>query len=118
MREESILKKKSYEFAIQIVKLYQHLVEYKKEHVLSKQLLRSGTGIGALIREAEFGQSKADFISKMSIALKEANESAYRLDILKDTEYINQLDYTRLRTMCTEIIKILVSSIKTLKSKK
>jgi four helix bundle protein len=118
MREESILKKKSYDFAIQIVKLYQHLVEYKKEHTLSKQLLRSGTSIGALIREAEFGQSKADFISKMSIALKEANESAYRLDILKDTGYINQLDYTKLRTICTEIIKILVSSIKTLKSKK
>ena len=85
MREESILKKKSYEFAIQIVKIYQHLMEYKKEHILSKQLLRSGTAIGALLREAEFGQSKADFISKMSIALKEANESSYWLDILKDT---------------------------------
>ena len=118
MREDSILKKKSYEFAIQIVQLYQYVVEYKKELILSKQLLRSGTGIWALIREAEFGQSRADFINKMSIALKEANESAYWLELLKDTWYINQLDYTKHRTLCTEIIKMLVATIKTLKTKK
>jgi four helix bundle protein len=72
------------------VKLNQHLCTEKNEYVLSKQLLRSGTAIGALIREAEFGQSRADFRSKMSIALKEANETDYWLNLLKDTNYINE----------------------------
>jgi len=75
--KESVLKKKSYEFAIKIVKLYKFLVNDKKEFVLSKQLLRAGTSIWALVHEAEFWQSKADFINKLSIALKEANESLY-----------------------------------------
>ncbi len=74
---KSILKEKSYAFAIKIVTLSQFLQAEKKEYVLSKQILRSGTSIGALIREAEFGQSKPDFIHKMSVALKEANETAY-----------------------------------------
>ena len=87
----SPLKDKSYAFAIRIVKLSQFLQREKKEYVLSKQNLRSGTAIGALIREAEFGQSKADFISKLSIALKEANETDFWLSLLKDTGYINQL---------------------------
>jgi four helix bundle protein len=80
----SILKEKSYLFAIGVVKLNQHLCTEKNEYVLSKQLLRSGTAIGALIREAEFGQSRADFRSKMSIPLKEANETDYWLNLLKD----------------------------------
>jgi four helix bundle protein len=74
---DSILRDKSYEFAIRIVRLSQHLQAEKKEYVLSKQLLRSGTGIGALLREAEFAQCDADFVSKLSIALKEANETEY-----------------------------------------
>lgn len=82
------LKRKSYEFAIEIVKLSRSLQTDKKEFVLSKQLLKSGTAIGALIREAEFGQSKADFAAKMGIALKEANETEYWLSILKDTDHI------------------------------
>ena len=82
---ESILKRKSYEFSIDIVKIYKHLSKEKQEFIISKQLIRSGTAIGAMIREAEFGQSKADFINKMSIALKEANETLYWLDLLKDT---------------------------------
>src|SRR5690349_10779449 len=86
---KSILKDKSYSFAIRIVKLSQFLQSEKREYVLSKQLLRSGTAIGALIREAEFGQSTLDFIHKMSIALKEANETEYWLCILKDTGYID-----------------------------
>lgn len=81
--EKSILKDKSYAFAIRIVKLSQFLQNEKREFVLSKQVLRSGTAIGALIREAEFGQSKADFISKMSISLKEANETEYWLSLFK-----------------------------------
>lgn len=80
---KSILKDKSYLFAIRIVKLSQFLQNEKKEFVLSKQILRSGTAIGALIREAEFGQSKADFTSKMNIALKEANETDYWNLLLK-----------------------------------
>lgn len=118
MREESILQIKSYAFAIQIVKLYKDLYENKKEFVLSKQLLRSWTGIWALIREAEFWQSKADFINKMSIALKEANESIYRLDLLKDSWYISASDYMDNYNMCIEILKMLVSTIKTLRNKK
>ena len=85
---KSILKEKSYVFAIRVVKLSQFLREERKEFVLSKQILRSGTAIGALVREAEFGQSKADFRSKMSIALKEANETDYWLNLLKKTQTI------------------------------
>jgi four helix bundle protein len=97
----SILKEKSYLFAIGVVKLNQHLCTEKNEYVLSKQLLRSGTAIGALIREAEFGQSRADFRSKMSIALKEANETDYWLNLLKDTN-------------CLDLIRILVATVKTM----
>ncbi|CAM1361524.1 four helix bundle protein [Tenacibaculum sp. FZY0031] len=111
----SILKDKSYEFALEIVKLSQYLVADKKEYVLSKQLLRSGTAIGALIREAEFGQSKKDFIHKMSIALKEANETLYWLDLLKDTKYIVEDTYSSLHSICKELVAMLVSSIKTAK---
>ncbi len=87
---KSVLKEKSYSFAIRIVKLNQFLCEERKEFILSKQILRSGTAIGALVREAEFGESKADFRSKMSIALKEANETDYWLNLLKDTGYLTE----------------------------
>lgn len=90
--------------------------EYK-EYVLSKQILRSGTSIGALIREAEFGQSKADFRSKMAIALKEANETEYWLSLLKDTNYINEKLYQSLSNDCMELIKMLVSTVKTTQPK-
>lgn len=113
---ESVLKTKSYKFAIQIVKLYQFLIKEKKEFVLSKQVLRSGTSIGALIREAEFGQSRADFINKMSIALKEANETIYWLEILKDTDYINEKLFQSLYADCEELIKMLISTVKTTKN--
>ncbi len=114
---KSILKNKSYGFAILIVKLSQHLVSDKKEYILSKQLLRSGTAIGALIREAEFAQSKPDFIHKMSISLKEANESLYWIDLLKDTNYINDDKYQLHYALNKELVAMLVSSIKTAKSK-
>jgi four helix bundle protein len=114
---KSILKDKSYAFAILIVKLSQLLVSEEKEYVLSKQLLRSGTGIGALIREAEFAQSKADFIHKMSISLKEANESLYWLDLLKDTNYIDKEQYEIHYKLNKELVAMLVSSIKTSKGK-
>lgn len=112
---KSILKDKSYLFAIRIVKLSQYLQTDKKEFVLSKQILRSGTAVGALIREAEFGQSKRDFINKMSISLKEANETEYWISILKDTDYIEQNLFESLHSDCKELVAMLVSSIKTAK---
>ncbi|MDD2550082.1 MAG: four helix bundle protein [Bacteroidales bacterium] len=113
----SILRDKSYQFAIRIVKLAQRLQNEKKEYVLSKQLLRSGTAVGALLREAEFGQSKADYIHKFSIALKEANETEYWLCLLNDTDYIDGEEFNQMQTICKELIAMLVASIKTLKQK-
>jgi four helix bundle protein len=113
--EESPLKNKSYAFAIRIVRLSQYLQTQKKEFILSKQILRSGTAISALIREAEFGQSKPDFISKMSISLKEANETAYWLSLLKDTDYIDEKMFCSIQPDCQELIAMLVSTVKTSK---
>ncbi len=112
---ENILRTKSYAFALRIVKLNQYMNEHK-EYVLSKQVLRSGTAIGALIREAEFAQSKADFINKLSIALKEANETEYWLILLKDGGYITEKMHGSLQPEISELIKLLVSSIKTAKN--
>jgi len=114
---KTILQEKSYVFAIAIVRLCQNIQEERKEYVLTKQVLRSGTAIGALIREAEFGQSRADFINKLSISLKEANESMYWISIMYDTGYISNETHKKLYGDCNEIIAILVASIKTLKSK-
>ena len=86
--KENVVMDKSFEFAIRIVKLSKYLVEQKREFVLSKQLLRSGTAVGALIRESEHAESKADFIHKLSIALKEANETDYWIDLLHKTDYL------------------------------
>jgi len=110
------LKEKSYQFAIHIVKLSQYLQQDKKEFVLSRQLLRSGTAVGALIREAEFGQSKADFANKMSISLKEANETEYWLSLLKDTDFISENQFVSLQSDCRELIAMLVATVKTAKS--
>jgi four helix bundle protein len=96
--------------------LYKYLSIEKKEFVLSKQVLRSGTAIGALISEAEFGQSKADFSSKMSIALKEANESIYWLSLLNDAEYIDQKMYLSLLENAKELTAMLVATVKTTKT--
>ncbi|UPS90741.1 four helix bundle protein [Bizionia sp. M204] len=114
---KSILKDKSYAFAVLVVKLSQLLVNERKEYVLSNQFLRSGTAIGALIREAEFAQSKADFVHKMSISLKEANETLYWLDLLKDTGYIHEDAHQLHVGFNKELVAMLVSSIKTTKSK-
>jgi len=117
MKKGSILRDKSSDFAIKVVRLCQVLQSAKKEYVLSKQLIRSGTAIGALIREAEFGQSRPDFIHKMSIALKEANETDYWLDLLKDTDYILVDSFQDLSLHCKELIAMLVATIKTTKGK-
>ncbi len=112
---ESILRDKSYSFAIRIVNLATYLKENHQDWVLSQQVLKSGTAIGAFIREAEFAQSKADFISKMSIALKEANETEYWLNLLKDTSHLPTKLYKSLQIDCQELIAMLVSSVKTAK---
>jgi four helix bundle protein len=115
---KSVLRDKSYMFAIKIVKLSQYLQSEKKEFVLSKQILKSGTAIGALIREAEFGQSRPDFISKMSISLKEANETEYWLSILNDTNYLELELFNSLQSDCKELIAMLVSTVNTSKVSK
>ena len=114
---KGFLKDKSYAFAIRIVKMVQFLQDDKHEHVLSKQVLRSGTAIGALVREAEFAQSDADYINKLSISLKEANETEYWLSLLSDTEYLDEEAFKSIDTDCKELVALLVTSIKTLKSK-
>lgn len=116
-KEKSILVVKSYAFAVKIVNLIQFLQKEKSEYVLSKQVLRSGTAVGALIREAEFAQSKSDFVHKLSIALKEANETDYWICLLKNTNYISVSEYESLASDCSELIYILISSVKTVKNK-
>ncbi len=112
-RKESPLRSKSYAFGVRIVRLSQFLVGEHKEFVLSRQILRSGTSIGALVREAEYGISKADFRNKMSIALKEANETEYWLSMLRDTDYINEKMFRSLSVDCVELIKMLIATVKT-----
>ncbi len=107
--QRSIIEGKSFDFAIRIVKLYRYLCEEKKEYVLSKQLLRSGTSIGANVTEAQRGQSKPDFYSKMAIALKEANETHYWIRLLHASEYLNDKEYSSLNSDINEIISILVA---------
>lgn len=112
---ENIIEKKSFDFAIRIVKLYKFLCNEKNEFVLSKQLLRSGTSIGANVAEAQQAQSKADFISKISIALKEATESKYWLRLLNATDYISDIEIKSILSDCVEIEKILTSISKSSK---
>jgi len=116
--KENVIKQKSFEFALRIVKLYQFLSEQKKEFVLSKQLLRSGTAIGALVREAEQAESKPDFIHKMAIALKEANESDYWIDLLHQSGYIDKVGHLSIQSDLTELLKMLTAIIKTSKEKR
>lgn len=114
--KENILKEKTYVFALKVIAVYKQIIIEHKEFVLSKQFLKSGTAPGALVREAEFAQSKADFISKMSIALKEANECDYWMNLLKDSGYISLLSFNELEASVKEIIYMLISSIKTAKT--
>ncbi|NOX90430.1 MAG: four helix bundle protein [Calditrichaeota bacterium] len=114
--KENLLKEKTYAFALRIVKLSRYLNEEKREFVLSKQILRSGTAIGALIRESEYGQSRKDFINKLSVvALKEAGETEYWLVLLKDGKYITEKMFLSIKPDIDEIIKLLTASIKTAK---
>ena len=114
---ENLLTEKSISFAAQIIKLYKYLLKVQKETVISKQLVRSGTSIGANINEANYGQSKADFISKLHIALKEAAETEYWLRLLLASEYVTEEMGEALLNDCIELKRILIASINTAKSK-
>lgn len=113
---KNALRDKSYSFALKIVAVAKKLQE-EKEFVLSRQVLRSGTSIGANIRESEYAQSKKDFINKLSIALKESNETAYWLDLLKDSNYLSSEKHNVLISENNEITAMLISSVKTTKSR-
>jgi len=114
-KRPNVIKEKSYSFALRVINLYKFLNE-KKEYVMSKQLLRCGTAIGALVREAEHAESKPDFIHKMAIAQKEANETDYWIDLLFESDYLNATQHKSVSTDINEIQKILSSIIITSKS--
>lgn len=112
---ENVIKVKSYAFAIRVINLYKFLSTDKREFILSKQVLRSGTAIGALVMEAEHAQSKSDFLNKMNVALKESNETKYWLMLLKDTDYISLHEFESLQKDSDEILKLLTSIVKSTK---
>ncbi|WP_278020584.1 four helix bundle protein [Flavobacterium ginsengisoli] len=114
--KNNIVRNKSFDFAIRIVKLYQYLNNTKKEFILAKQLLRSGTSIGAMIREAEHAESKSDFIHKFAIAQKEANETVYWLELLKATDYLNEKEFENIYNDAITILKLITSILKTSKN--
>lgn len=109
------LKDKSFNLAVRIVNLYKHLTEHKKEFVLSKQLLRSGTNPGAMVREAKNAESSNDFVHKLGIAQKETGETMYWLELLKATNYLTEQEFQSMNADAEEILKLLTSSIKTKK---
>jgi four helix bundle protein len=116
MKKENIILTKSFRFAVRIIRLYQHLVETKKEYILSKQMLRSGTSIGANVREGNNAESKADFIHKMGVAQKEADETMYWLELLKETDYMTLSEFDSIYRDADEILKLVRSIIITAKS--
>jgi four helix bundle protein len=114
--KRGILKEKSFKFAVRIVNLYKHLSEEKREFVISKQVLRSGTAIGAMVCEAEHSESKADFIHKMSVAQKEANETIYWLELMHEAKYLSKEAFESLNNEAIELLKMLTATIKTTKA--
>jgi len=117
MKTENIIQSKSYAFAVRIVRLYQHLTATKREYVLSKQVLRAGTSIGANVEEAIGGQSRADFVSKISIAYKEARETGYWLRLMKDTDYLTETEFQSIHADAEELCRIIGSIQKSTKAK-
>ena len=115
MTKNNLVMDKSFAFALRIIKLYKLLCEERKEYVLSKQMMRSGTSIGAMIRESEHAQSKADFINKLSIALKEANETEYWLMLLRQADYLNEDEFNSIIVDCRELLRLLIAIVKTTK---
>lgn len=117
MMKENVLKEKSFAFAIRVVNLYKFLCKEKNEFVLSKQVLRAGTSVGAMVRESEHAESKSDFIHKLAIAQKEINETIYWLELLFKTEFISIDQFESINQNAVEIIKLITASIKTAKGK-
>ena len=117
MKTDNIIVVKSKAFAVNCIKLYQYLCKEKSEYVVSKQLLRSGTSIGANVKEAIRGQSSADFGAKMNIALKEASETEYWIELLNETGYLTKSESEKILCDCREIIKLLTSIVKTIFNK-
>ena len=115
--KQNILKDKSFNFAVRIVNLYKYLKTEHGEYILSQQLIRCGTSIGAILREAEHAESMKDFIHKLSIGLKEANESKYWLDLLAATSFITKRMFESLNRDCEELLKMLAASVKTSKGR-
>ena len=115
---DSLIRQKSYAFSIRIVNMYKYLTETKREFTLSKQVLRSGTAIGASICEAEYAESDADYIHKFKISLKEASETRYWISLLKDTHYIDQQMFDSILPDCEELLRMLTAAIVTLRNKK
>ncbi len=115
--KKGILKESSFKFAARIVKVYKYLVETKKEYVISKQLLKSGTSVGALIREAQNAESKPDFIHKLGIAQKECDETLYWLELLKETNYIAPNEFNSISKEAESLLKMIRSAILTIKQK-
>jgi four helix bundle protein len=113
--KESLLRTKSFEFAIRIVNLYRHLSGSKKEYIIAKQVAKSGTSVGAMIREAQYGESKSDFVHKLAIAPKEINETIYWLELAQATGYISEQEFESINKDAVELIKLITSSIKTAK---
>lgn len=116
MMKENLVYKKAFKFSVRIVNLYKYLISEKKEYILSKQILRSGTSVGANIKEGIEGQSKKDFLSKMNIALKEASETEYWIELLKATDYLDEIKFTSIIQDCKELNKLLNSIVKTTKN--
>jgi len=114
--KDNIVKSKSFAFAVRIVKLYQFLIDSKKEFVLSKQLLRSGTSVGAMVREAEHAESKPDFTHKMAVAQKEINETLYWLELLAETDYLTKQQFESINADAEELIKLVTSILKSTKA--
>ena len=114
---KNIIEKKSFDFAVRTVNLYKLLVSEKQEYVLSKQLLKSGTSIGANVAEAQKAQTKPDFNTKMTIALKEANETCYWLRLLKETDYLTQKEFESMESDARELVAILTAICKKTNSK-
>ena len=115
--KENVIRDKSFAFAVRVVNLYKHLTTEQKEYVMSKQVLRSGTAIGAMVRESQHAESRADFAHKLAIAQKEANETAYWLELLHASAYLADLAFESLTADCTELQKLLASILISSKQK-
>lgn len=115
-KKDSLLNSKSFSFSLRIIEMVKYIRKSKEEFILSKQIIRSGTAIGALVRESEFAQSRSDFVNKLGVALKEANETDYWLSLLNKSGYIDDRQYTSMKKDCGELMAILIASIKTAKN--